>query len=99
MTLVPLDAKNLTDASATQPPRRGPVPGVELGGWIVGKSAAGDGWRSLLIKPFDTIEVKQLAVGLSEKWRLKQQSKLRVHNLEKLGQGLAVPLSRDSRRG
>lgn len=42
----------------------------------------------VLIKPFDTIEVKQLAVGLSEKWRLKQQSKLRVDNLEKLVQSL-----------
>jgi hypothetical protein len=38
----------------------------------------------VLIKPFDAIAVKQLAVGLSEKWRLKQQSKLRVDNLEKL---------------
>jgi CheY-like chemotaxis protein len=38
----------------------------------------------VLIKPFNTIEVKQLAVGLSEKWRLKQQSKLRIDNLEKL---------------
>ena len=38
----------------------------------------------VLIKPFEAIEVKQLAVGLSEKWRLKQQSKLRVDNLEKL---------------
>jgi CheY-like chemotaxis protein len=38
----------------------------------------------VLIKPFDAIEVKQLAVGLSEKWRLKQQSKLRIDNLEKL---------------
>jgi CheY-like chemotaxis protein len=38
----------------------------------------------VLIKPFETVAVKQLAVGLSEKWRLKQQSKLRVDNLEKL---------------
>jgi CheY-like chemotaxis protein len=42
----------------------------------------------VLIKPFEAVEVKQLAVGLSEKWRLKQQSKLRVNNLEKLVQDL-----------
>jgi CheY-like chemotaxis protein len=38
----------------------------------------------VLIKPFEAVEVKQLAVGLSAKWRLKQQLKLRVDNLEKL---------------
>ena len=48
----------------------------------------------VLIKPFDTIEVKQLAVGLSEKWRLKQQSKLRVHNLERLVQDLHKAVDR-----
>jgi two-component system, NtrC family, sensor kinase len=42
----------------------------------------------VLIKPFDISEVKQLAVGLSEKWRLNQQAKLRVDNLEKLVQNL-----------
>jgi CheY-like chemotaxis protein len=42
----------------------------------------------VLIKPFDISEVKQLAVGLSEKWRLGQQAKLRVDNLEKLVQNL-----------
>jgi ActR/RegA family two-component response regulator len=42
----------------------------------------------VLIKPFDITEVKQLAVGLSEKWRLGQQAKLRVDNLEKLVQNL-----------
>jgi CheY-like chemotaxis protein len=42
----------------------------------------------VLIKPFDVAEVKQLAVGLSEKWRLGQQAKLRVDNLEKLVQNL-----------
>jgi hypothetical protein len=42
----------------------------------------------VLIKPFDAIEVQQLAVGLSEKWRLYQQGKLRVDNLEKLVQSL-----------
>jgi len=44
----------------------------------------------VLIKPFDVTEVKQLAVGLSEKWRLGQQAKLRVDNLEKLVQNLRV---------
>jgi DNA-binding LytR/AlgR family response regulator len=47
----------------------------------------------VLIKPFEAVEVKQLAVGLSEKWRLKQQSKLRVDNLEKLVQDLRSPWS------
>jgi hypothetical protein len=42
----------------------------------------------VLIKPFDSVEVKQLAVGLSEKWRLKQQSKLRMDYLEKLAKHL-----------
>jgi DNA-binding LytR/AlgR family response regulator len=45
----------------------------------------------VLIKPFEAVEVKQLAVGLSEKWRLRQQSKLRVDNLEKLVQVLRSP--------
>ncbi len=38
----------------------------------------------VLKKPFDGIEVMQLAVAMSEKWRLNQQVKLRVDNLEKL---------------
>jgi CheY-like chemotaxis protein len=42
----------------------------------------------VLVKPFDVTEVKQLAVGFSEKWRLNQQVKLRVDNLEKLIQNL-----------
>ena len=40
----------------------------------------------VLIKPFDNIEVLQLAVAMSEKWRLNQQAKLRIDNLEKLVQ-------------
>ena len=48
----------------------------------------------VLIKPFEAIEVKQLAVGLSEKWRLKQQSKLRIDNLEKLVGDLHEEVSR-----
>jgi CheY-like chemotaxis protein len=38
----------------------------------------------ILKKPFDNIEVMQLAVGMTEKWRLNQMSKLRVDNLEQL---------------
>jgi CheY-like chemotaxis protein len=38
----------------------------------------------VLMKPFEKIEVIQLAVGMTEKWRLNQQAKLRVDNLEKL---------------
>jgi DNA-binding NarL/FixJ family response regulator len=38
----------------------------------------------VLIKPFDSIAVLQLAVAMTEKWRLNQQAKLRVDNLEKL---------------
>jgi CheY-like chemotaxis protein len=48
----------------------------------------------VLIKPFKTIEVKQLAVGLSTKWRLKQQAKLRVDNLEKLVRDLHKTIDR-----
>jgi CheY-like chemotaxis protein len=38
----------------------------------------------VLIKPFDRIEVLQLAVAMSEKWRLNQQTKLRVDSLEQM---------------
>jgi CheY-like chemotaxis protein len=40
----------------------------------------------VLIKPFNNIEVFQLAVAMTEKWRLNQQAKLRLDNLEKLVQ-------------
>jgi two-component system sensor histidine kinase/response regulator len=36
----------------------------------------------ILKKPFDNIEVLQLATALTEKWRLLQQSRLRVDDLE-----------------
>jgi DNA-binding NtrC family response regulator len=48
----------------------------------------------VLIKPFNSIEVLQLAVGMTEKWRLNQQAKLRVDNLEKLVQS-ARDIARD----
>ncbi len=38
----------------------------------------------LLKKPFDTVEVLQLAAALTEKWRLLQQSKLKMAQLEML---------------
>ena len=42
----------------------------------------------ILKKPFDNIEVLQLAVAMTEKWRLNQQAKLRLGDLEKLIQDL-----------
>ena len=38
----------------------------------------------ILKKPFDTIEVLQLAISLTEKWRLYQQAKLRLDDLERM---------------
>jgi PAS domain S-box-containing protein len=38
----------------------------------------------ILKKPFDTVEVLQLAAAMTEKWRLLQQSKLRMEQLEML---------------
>ncbi|HWD93191.1 MAG TPA: response regulator [Verrucomicrobiae bacterium] len=40
----------------------------------------------ILKKPFDTIEVLQLAASMSAKWRLSQQAKLRMRDLENLVQ-------------
>jgi hypothetical protein len=40
----------------------------------------------ILNKPFDRIEISQLAVALTKKWRLNQQVELRVDKLEKLVQ-------------
>jgi len=37
----------------------------------------------ILKKPFDTVEVLQLAVSMTEKWRLYQQGKLHLNELEK----------------
>ena len=36
----------------------------------------------ILKKPFDNIEVVQLAISMTEKWRLYQQAKLRLDDLE-----------------
>jgi DNA-binding LytR/AlgR family response regulator len=38
----------------------------------------------VLKKPWENIEVLQLAVAMTEKWRLSQQSELRMANLEKI---------------
>src|SRR6266567_4903812 len=38
----------------------------------------------ILKKPFDNVEVLQLANALTEKWRLLQQSKMQIVDLEKL---------------
>jgi two-component system, sensor histidine kinase and response regulator len=38
----------------------------------------------ILKKPFDSIEVLQLAVSMTEKWRLYQQAKLRLDDLERM---------------
>ncbi len=38
----------------------------------------------ILKKPFDSIEVVQLAISMTEKWRLYQQAKLRLADLEKM---------------
>src|ERR1051326_1965295 len=38
----------------------------------------------ILKKPFDNVEVMQLAIAMTEKWRLYQQAKLRLDDLEKM---------------
>ncbi len=38
----------------------------------------------ILKKPFDNIEVLQLAISMTEKWRLYQQAKLHLDDLEKM---------------
>jgi two-component system, sensor histidine kinase and response regulator len=42
----------------------------------------------ILKKPFDNIEVLQLAIAMTEIWRHNQQTKLRVDNLEQLIQSI-----------
>jgi len=46
----------------------------------------------ILKKPFDSIEVLQLAVSMTEKWRLYQQAKLRLTDLERMVQDRTVVL-------
>src|SRR3984885_9984835 len=40
----------------------------------------------ILKKPFDSIEVLQMAIAMTEKWRLLQQVKLRLDDLERIVQ-------------
>jgi signal transduction histidine kinase/CheY-like chemotaxis protein len=46
----------------------------------------------ILKKPFDNIEVLQLAISMTEKWRLYNQAKLRLEDLEKMVQERTVQL-------
>ena len=46
----------------------------------------------ILKKPFDNIEVLQLAISMTEKWRLYQQAKLRLDDLEKMVQERTIKL-------
>lgn len=46
----------------------------------------------ILKKPFDSIEVSQLCLSLTEKWRLYQQAKLRLDDLEKMVHARTVQL-------
>jgi len=48
----------------------------------------------ILKKPFDNIEVLQLAISMTEKWRLYQQSKLRLADLEKMVRERTVELEK-----
>src|ERR1700722_6226375 len=47
----------------------------------------------LLKKPFDNIEVLQLAIAMTEKWRLYQQAKVHLDDLEKMVQERTVALN------
>ncbi|HWL15745.1 MAG TPA: hypothetical protein VNR00_09080, partial [Opitutus sp.] len=46
----------------------------------------------ILKKPFDNIEVQQLATALTEKWRLTQQAQLKIEDLERRVQQRATEL-------
>jgi len=46
----------------------------------------------ILKKPFDNVEVLQLAISMTEKWRLYQQAKLRLSDLEKMVQERTIEL-------
>ncbi len=46
----------------------------------------------ILKKPFDNIEVMQLAIAMTEKWRLHHQAKLRLDEMEKMVQERTVDL-------
>ena len=46
----------------------------------------------ILKKPFDNIEVLQLAISMTEKWRLYYQARLRLEDLEKMVQARTAQL-------
>ena len=46
----------------------------------------------ILKKPFDSVEVLQLAIAMTEKWRLYQQVKLRLDDLERMVEGRNLAL-------
>jgi two-component system sensor histidine kinase/response regulator len=46
----------------------------------------------ILKKPFDSIEVLQLAISMTEKWRLYQQARVRLQDLEKMVRERTVAL-------
>jgi signal transduction histidine kinase/AmiR/NasT family two-component response regulator len=48
----------------------------------------------ILKKPFDNIEVLQLAISMTEKWRLYQQAKLRLDDLERMVQERTIALQK-----
>jgi signal transduction histidine kinase len=48
----------------------------------------------ILKKPFDNIEVLQLAVSMTEKWRLYKQAKLRLEDLERMVQERTAALQK-----
>ena len=48
----------------------------------------------ILKKPFDNIEVLQLAISMTEKWRLYQQAKLRLDDLERMVQERTAALQK-----
>ena len=48
----------------------------------------------ILKKPFDNIEVLQLAISMTEKWRLYQQARLRLDDLEQMVQERTVALQK-----
>jgi signal transduction histidine kinase len=48
----------------------------------------------ILKKPFDSIEALQLAISLTEKWRLYQQARLRLEDLERMVQERTLALQK-----
>ena len=52
----------------------------------------------ILKKPFDNIEVLQLAISMTEKWRLYQQAKLRLDGSGKNGARTDARTAKNQRR-